>query len=60
MQTQESKLMKQGLDPIIAAKLVDAGLTTPKMIKAASAQELEAAVGSENVAVVEQKFNISR
>ena len=57
---QKTKFVKLGLETEIAISLVDSGLTSPKLIKAATAQELENAVGSENVATVESLFNIQR
>jgi len=58
--SHENKFVKLGLSTEISAALVAAELYTPKLVKAASAQELEDAVGSENVAAVETRFNISR
>lgn len=59
-ENQQSKLEKKGLSTRVAISLVTSGLVTPKLIKAATAQELEDAVGSENVSTVEQLFNIAR
>ena len=59
-ESQENKYVSLGLSAEIASALVAAELYTPKLVKAASAQDLEDAVGSENVATVEQRFNISR
>lgn len=57
---QVDKFVKLGLDADVSADLVTAGLYTPKLVKAASAQDLEDAVGSENVAAVETRFGIQR
>ena len=59
-ESHENKFVKLGLSAEISAALVDAELYTPKLIKAASAEDLETAVGSENVATVESRFNIQR
>ena len=59
-ESQETKFVKLGLSAEIASALVTAELTTPKLVKAASAEDLEDAVGSENVATVETRFDIQR
>ena len=53
---QVSKLMHKLNDADINADLVSAGLTSPRLIKAATNQALEDAVGSENVAAVNSAF----
>ena len=59
-ESQETKFVKLGLSAEIASDLVAAELYTPKLVKAASAQDLEDAVSSENVATVETRFGIQR
>ena len=54
------KLVKLGISSEVAQDLVDAGYSTPKLIKATTAEQLENAIGSENVATVETRFGIQR
>lgn len=54
---QIAKLMHKLDDFGVDTLLVTAGLTSPKLIRAASDQELEGAVGSQNVAAVNSAFD---
>ena len=50
------KLRHKLNDAEVVAALVEAGLTSPKLIKAASSEDVETAVGSENVSAVDTAF----
>jgi len=53
---QEHKFVNYGLSAEIAADLADNDLGTPALIKAASDEDVEAAVGSDNLAAVRTLF----
>ena len=50
------KLTLKGLDAEDAQRLVDAGLTTPRLIKAAGDSAVSAAVGGGRLSAVRAKF----
>ena len=51
-----TKLKMKGLAKDVAQGLVEAGLATPKLVKAAQDSAIEAAVGSENLTAVRAAF----
>ena len=55
MDTRVKKLTRKGLTEEVSQKLVDAGLTTPALIRVATQEELDAAnVTAEDVVVIRE------
>jgi len=55
MDSRVTKLVKKGLSRDVAQKLVDAGLTTPALIRVATQEELDAAdVTTQDVAAIRE------